>query len=121
MPIDSTTLAQIRDEVGRFTETGVDDDDTLELIYNGRGNQSVYETALAVYKRRLNDMQAGGYDVNSAGQQVLRSQRWRNLKARVAELEFLCGTRSDDDRFRAAEFDIRSSQQVDEELSTEYS
>jgi len=97
MSLAQTIIDRIRDEIG------MDQDVTdaaavppaplgdLETIYidEDRGNFSTLRTALIVYRRRLNSMQARSFDATAGGSLMARSQRVRMLQRRVKELEIL--------------------------------
>jgi len=97
MALAQTIIDRIRDEIG------MDQDVTdvaaippaplgdLETIYIDtlRGNSSTLRTALIVYRRRLNSMQARSFDATAGGSLMARSQRVRMLQRRVKELELL--------------------------------
>lgn len=88
MALATTILNQIRDEIGS-------DDDyseaALEEIYvdENRGNYSVLVTALIVWKRRLHDLQSRSFDISVEGSLLNRSQRARQIKQRIMELELI--------------------------------
>jgi hypothetical protein len=122
MALTPSIIERIRAEVGKETETGVDDDAELEEIYNDtdRGNGNTKRVAWYVYKRRLADLQSRDFDVTTGGALLSRSQRIRDLKARIAELEFALGC-EDLGRFRATQHEVLSNYQAFEDTGTELS
>lgn len=89
MALDPTILRKIRYEIGTSYHTGVDDDATLEVIFNDEdeGNSSVLVTALIVWRRRLAEFTNASYDVTTEGSLMSRSQRIKFIERRIQELE----------------------------------
>lgn len=89
MALDASILRKIRYEIGDDSETGVSDDDALEVIFNDEdeGNSSVLVTALIVWRHRLGNLQARAFDITTEGSLLLRSQRIRFIERRIKELE----------------------------------
>jgi hypothetical protein len=86
--LSAAILAQIRDHIGTATDF---DDDALESIYTAtnRGDSSVIQTALVVWKRRLADLSDRSFDAATAGSLLTRSQRVQYVERRIMELRFL--------------------------------
>lgn len=86
MPLSATILNQIRDEIGSDADY---DDATLEQIYidENRGNYSILNTALIVWRRRLSDLQSRSFDVTTEGSLLARSQRIKFLERQVLRYE----------------------------------
>jgi hypothetical protein len=122
MALSNSILGQIRAEIGDQTVSGVDDDMTIETIYEdtGRGNSSVKMTAWYVWKRRLSDLQSRSFDVTTGGALLSRSQRVRHIQTRIAELEFAIGAENLG-RFRGENQDLQTTYQTDEASDTEFS
>lgn len=91
MALDPTILRKIRYEVGKETETGVDDDDTIETIFNdeNEGNSSVLVTALIIWRSRLGSLTDRAFDITTEGSLLSRSQKVRFIERRIKELELL--------------------------------
>lgn len=91
MALDPTILRKIRYEIGSVTEAGVDDDDTLEVIFNDdtEGGSSVLVTALIVWRHRLGNMTDRAFDITTEGSLLSRSQRIRFIERRIKELALL--------------------------------
>lgn len=91
MALDPTILRKIRYEVGKETETNVDDDDTIETIFNDsdEGNSSVLVTALIVWRSRLGSLTDRAFDITTEGSLLSRSQKIRFIERRIKELELL--------------------------------
>lgn len=91
MALDPTILRKIRYEVGKETETGVDDDDTIETIFNDEdeGNSSVLVTALIIWRSRLGSLTDRAFDITTEGSLLSRSQKIRFIERRIKELELL--------------------------------
>lgn len=87
MALSVTIVNQIRDEIGEDTDYN---DSELEDIYIdvNRGNYSVLNTALIVWRRRLHNLQARSFDVSTEGALLSRNQRIRFIERRIKELEF---------------------------------
>lgn len=112
MALSTTILNQIRDEIGSDTDYS---DAALETIYDdeNRGNSSVLNTALIVWRRRLHDLQARSFDVSTEGSLLSRNQRIRFIERRIKELEMDAdGTR------KGANWSINSAQQQEEAASS---
>lgn len=88
MPLVTTILNQIRDEIGSDTDY---DEAALEVIYTdeNRGNFSTLTTALIVWRRRLHDLQTRSFDVTTGGNLYSRNQRIRFIERRIKELELV--------------------------------
>lgn len=88
MPLVTTILNQIRDEIGSDSDY---DDTALETIYTDadRGNFSTLTTALIVWRRRLHDLQTRSFDVTTGGNLYSRNQRIRMIERRIKELELI--------------------------------
>lgn len=86
MALSATILNQIRDEIGSDSDY---DDAALETIYvdENRGNYSILNTALIVWRRRLNDLQSRSFDVTTEGSLLARSQRIKFLERQVVRYE----------------------------------
>lgn len=100
MALSSDLVNLIRDEIGDdldFVNDEVDEDansiDSLESIYTdvNRGNGNVLITALIVWRRRLANMQARGFDITKEGNWLARSQRVKFLLSQVNKYERLVG------------------------------
>jgi hypothetical protein len=122
MALDPTILRKIRYEIGLSAETttGVDDDDTLEEIFNDsdEGNGSILVTALIVWRHRLADYTNHAFDMTTEGSLLSRSQKIRFMERRIKELSLLVdgtatglnavvvgpGAGSDDDGIGGTEF-----------------
>lgn len=98
MALSAGLISLIRDEIGDdldFVDNEVDETastiDSLESIYNDpeRGQSNVLITALIVWRRRLANMQARGFDITKEGNWLARSQRVRFLLGRVSYYERL--------------------------------
>ena len=91
MALDPSILRKIRHEIGSETETGVDDDSTLETIFNDvdEGNSSVLVTALIVWRHRLANLNERAFDMTTEGSLLSRSQRVRFMERRIKELELI--------------------------------
>lgn len=91
MALQPAILRKIRYEIGSETETGVDDDDTLEVIFNDtdEGNSSVLVTALIVWRHRLANLTQRSFDITTEGSLLSRSQRVRFCERRIKELALL--------------------------------
>lgn len=87
MVLSVTIVNQIRDEIGEDTDYS---DSNLEDIYvdGNRGNYSVLNTALIVWRRRLHNLQARSFDVATEGSLLSRHQRIKFIERRIKELEF---------------------------------
>lgn len=91
MALQPSILRKIRYEIGSSVETGVDDDDTLEVIYNDvdEGNSSVLVTALIVWRHRLANLTERAFDMTTEGSLLSRSQKVRFIERRIKELSLL--------------------------------
>lgn len=91
MALDPTILRKIRYETGKQTELGVDDDDTIEIIFNDsdEGNSSVLATALIVWRFRLGSLTDRAFDITTEGSLLSRSQKIRFIERRIKELELI--------------------------------
>lgn len=91
MALDATILRKIRYEIGKETEVGVDDDDTLEDIFNDdtEGASSVLVTALIVWRHRLANLTERAFDITTEGSLLARSQKIRFIERRVEKLSIL--------------------------------
>lgn len=91
MALDPAILRKVRYEVGKETETGVDDDDTIEVIFNDEdeGNSSVLVTALIIWRSRLGSLTDRAFDITTEGSLLSRSQKVRFIERRIKELELL--------------------------------
>jgi len=91
MALDSSILRKIRHEIGSSFETGVDDDDSLEVVFNDvdEGNSSVLVTALIVWRHRLANLTERAFDITTEGSLLSRSQRIRFIERRIKELSLL--------------------------------
>lgn len=91
MALDAAILRKIRYEIGAETLSGVDDDSTLETIYNDEdeGNSSVLVTALIVWRSRLGNMTDRAFDITTEGSLLSRAQKVRFIERRIKELELL--------------------------------
>lgn len=91
MALDPAILRKIRYEVGKETETGVDDDATIETIFNDtdEGNSSVLVTALIIWRSRLGSLTDRAFDITTEGSLLSRSQKVRFIERRIKELELL--------------------------------
>lgn len=91
MALDPAILRKIRYEIGSSIETGVDDDDTLEVIFNAEdeGNSSVLVTALIVWRHRLANLTDRAFDITTEGSLLSRSQKVRFIERRIKELSLL--------------------------------
>ena len=123
MALSATVVNQIRDEVGDTYETGVDDDTTLETIYDdsNRGNSSVLKTALIVWKNRLANAYPRSFDVTTAGLHASRSQTIKFMKERIAKLEFALSAEDDDAASKVKLAEINSNYEQWEDADTELS
>lgn len=91
MALDPSILRKIRHEIGTSIETGVDDDDTLEVVFNDEdeGNSSVLATALIIWRHRLANLTEKSFDMTTEGSLLSRSQKIRFIERRIKELELL--------------------------------
>lgn len=91
MALDPAILRKIRYEIGSMTETSVDDDDTLEVIFNDadEGNSSVLVTALIVWRHRMANLTDRAFDITTEGSLLSRSQKIRFIERRIKELSLL--------------------------------
>lgn len=114
MPLDTTILEQIKDEIGASDTSFVFDDTILEGIYvdENRGNFSTLVTALIVWKRRLHNLQTRAFDVTTGGNLYSRSQRIRFIERRVKELELVA-----DETIKGKNMEIQSPATVAAELA----
>lgn len=89
MALEPAILRKIRYEVGGETIADVDDDDTLEIIFNDpdEGNSSVLTTALIVWRSRLGHLTDRAFDLTTEGSLLSRSQKIRFIERRIKELE----------------------------------
>lgn len=104
MALDPDIIELIRDEIG-LDEDFVDNDvdlpvplgevlGSLEAIYTSesRGNSNPLITALIVWRRRLNNLQARSFDVSTDGTLYARNQRIKFLQQKISRLELLVDT-----------------------------
>lgn len=91
MALTASILRKIRHEIGIAIMVGTDDDPTLEIVFNDvdEGNSSVLVTALIVWRERLANFTARGFDVTTEGSLLSRSQMIRMCERRIKELELL--------------------------------
>lgn len=100
MALTASVIALIRDEVG--DDTDFSDNiphtppqlDSLENIYTNtdRGNFNVLRTALIVWRRRRNHLQARSWDVATEGSLLTRSQRLKQMDQQIKRYETLVDT-----------------------------
>lgn len=98
MALSAAIISLIRDEIGddldfvnNESEETADTVDSLESIYTdpNRGQSNVLITSLIVWRRRLANMQARGFDITKEGNWLARSQRVKFLLNRVNHYENL--------------------------------
>jgi hypothetical protein len=91
MALDPLILRKIRYEIGNETEAGVDDDATLEDIFNDadEGDSSVLVTALIVWRHRLANLNERAFDITTEGSLLSRSQRIKFIERRIEKLAIL--------------------------------
>lgn len=120
--LDNAVLVKIRLEIGEKTVTGVDDDVTVEMIYEDTdlADESIKLTAWFIWKKRLADLQVRSFDVTTGGALLSRSQRMRFIQNRITEIEFAIGA-EELGRFRGVNADLQTSYQTDEDPTTEFS
>ncbi len=113
MTLSPRLIRELRSELGKSTDVGIDDDGTLELIYENEGDSSVLRTSLFVWKRRLNDLNIKSFDITTGGSLMSRRQRLGFIQDRIAHLEFaLGGVTNEADIAVAAQDEILSTQQI---------
>lgn len=118
MALDASILRKIRHEVGSSEFAAIDDDPTLEAIFNDpdEGNSSVLSTALIVWRHRLAELSARSFDVSTEGTLLSRNQRIRYMERRVKELEVLT-----DKTLKAENMTVNSSAVVFGDAGSEFS
>lgn len=89
MALQPSILRKIRQEIGKSEFTDIDDDATLETVFNDpdEGNSSVLNTALIIWRWRLAELSTRAFDVSTEGTLLSRNQRIRYMERRVKELE----------------------------------
>ena len=92
MALDADVLRRLRQELGSSTEAGVDDDATLETVFNDEGESSILVTALVVWRHRLGNLTNRSFDVSTEGSLLSRSQRIRFIERKIFRLENLVET-----------------------------
>jgi hypothetical protein len=103
MALAQEVIDLIRDEIGNDTDF-VDNDaelganpgalGSLEGIYTSeaRGNSNPLVTALIVWRRRMNSLQARSFDVSTDGTLYARNQRVKFIQQKISRLELLVDT-----------------------------
>lgn len=91
--ISTSVLNRIRAQIGKATETDVDDDGTIATVYRDEnmGNGDILLTSWWIWKRRLADLQTRSFDTTTGGGLMNRSQRIRHIKAEINSLEAIIG------------------------------
>lgn len=127
MALSTSIIALIRDEIGNdddFADNTTDFDaadhlDSLENIYTdeNRGNLNVLRTALIVWRRRRNNLQARSWDVATEGSLLTRSQRLKQMDQQIKRYEALVDT-----TYRGRNQVVKSPKEVEEDAedSTEF-
>lgn len=91
MVLDPEILRKVRYEVGGETIPDVDDDGTIETIFNDpdEGDSSVLATALIIWRSRLGHLTDRAFDITTEGSLLSRSQKIRFIERRITALSLL--------------------------------
>lgn len=108
-------LERVRSWVGSQSNENIDDDDSVDLIWQDteRGNGDIKLTALWIWRRRLAELYERSFDFTTGGTLVNRRQRVNFVKERIAELEHLTGVAD----FTGRQWDVQSTEQINAEIS----